>query len=32
LLGVPRSLAVFVSVRGLCGKTTTRAFNLNIGS
>lgn len=31
-LGTPRSLAVFVSVTCRCGKTTTRAFNLNIGS
>jgi hypothetical protein len=30
-LGTPRSLAVFVSVLCRCGKTTTRAFNLNIG-
>ncbi|UCG43221.1 MAG: hypothetical protein JSU73_00990 [candidate division WOR-3 bacterium] len=31
-LGRPRSLAVFVSVRCRCGKITTRAINLNIGS
>jgi len=31
-LGVPRSLAVFVSVLCRCGKTTTRAFNLAMGS
>jgi hypothetical protein len=30
-LGVPRSLAVFVSVLCRCGKTTTRAFNLSLG-